>query len=109
MKPSLYAQYVKEKYGHECIENEHGFLVYQLCGLTCNIELLYVDKDHRLSGVAKTMVNQLVQSLPKRIKCLSCEIDTKGNGAFDSYAAIAKYGFEVLNTRGHHIVMVKYL
>lgn len=109
MKPSLYAQYAKEKYGHEVIEDEHCFIVYQLYGVTCNIELLYTDRESRMTGRAKAMVNDLVSRLPKHIECLSCEIDTQSRGAIDSFAAISSYGFKILNTRGHHIVMVKYL
>jgi hypothetical protein len=109
MKPSLYAQYVKEKYGQECIENEHSFVVYKITGRVCMIELLFTDMKHRRSGHALSLMNNLVSALPDTVKLLGCEIDTSAYNGLSSYAAVKSYGFELLNTRGSHIVMVKYL
>lgn len=106
---SLYAKYVREKYGQETLEEEHGFITYKVSGAVCTIETLYVEKEYRLSGYGTRLANSLVARLPDFVKYLSCEIDTSALGAMGSFAAISSYGFEILNTKGSSIIMVKYL
>jgi GNAT superfamily N-acetyltransferase len=109
MKPSLYAQYVREKYGQECIEDEHSFIVYNIEGRVCMIDLLFTAKEYRRQGRALALMERLVASLPSHVKILACEIDTSARDGMNSYAAVRSYGFEPLNTRAPYIVMVKYL
>lgn len=109
MKHSLYAQYVKEKYGQECLENEHSFVVYNVEGRVCMIDLLFTEKEYRRQGSGIALMDQLVASLPPQVKMLGCEVDTSAKDGLNSYAAVRSYGFEPLNTRGSFIVMVKYL
>ena len=106
---SLYARYVKEKYGQETIEEEYGFITYILSDTVCRVETLYVTPEARRSGIGTSLGNRLVEELPKTIKYLVCEIDTSALHGLESFAAIASFGFEILNTNGSLITMVKYL
>ena len=106
---SLYAKYVKEKYGQECLEDEHSFIVFKVDGNVCTVEVAYTVPDYRRSGAAKKLMGRLIESLPEGVKYLACEVDTSAFGGMDSYKAIRNYGFEPLKTNGNNIVMVKYL
>jgi hypothetical protein len=109
MSKSLYAKYVHEKYGQECLESDHSFMVYKVDGTVCTVELAFTEREHRRSGEALKLMKQLTKSLPPTVKYLSCEVDTAAHDGQESYRACRTFGFEPLKTRANNIVMVKYL
>lgn len=106
---SLYAKYVKEKYGQECLEDEHSFIVFKVDGSVCTVETAYTLPDYRRSGAARRLMGRMIESLPEGVKYLTCEVDTSAHSGLESYKAVRGYGFEPLKTNGNNIVMVKYL
>ncbi len=109
MKKSLYAEYVKEKYDQDVVENDTGFVVYKISDSVCFIECIYIVKPQRRLGVATLMMRDLVEKLPPSVQYLSCEIDTSAIDGLASFAAARSFGFEILKTNGNNVVMVKYI
>lgn len=62
---SLYADYVKELRGFNILENEHGFIVYDLTELTCYISDIFVSIEKRGTGLAAQMFSDVVEIASK--------------------------------------------
>lgn len=109
MKNSLYAQYVKEKYGQDTLETEHGFVVYKLDNTVCSIETMFIVPGMRRKSVGRGIIRMLLDKIPKAVKYLACEVDLTAHKAEATYKTIRNYGFEPLSTRGNSVVLVKYI
>lgn len=64
----MYADYVKERFGHETIVSTHGFIVYSTKGQDCFIHELHIDKASRRSGHGHGM-GDLVLAIAKERGC----------------------------------------
>lgn len=104
----LYAEYVKEAYGRECIENEHGFITYSINGEVCHLDVLYTKKSSRKTGHAGSIYEIFLSKLPPNVKILICEVDTKSNDPEQSLIVIFSRGFKVLdNNKDRYIRLWK--
>lgn len=57
-KPSLYAQYVKERLGKDVIENDDGFCTLVISNDCFYIEEIFVQKESRREGVAQKFADE---------------------------------------------------
>lgn len=94
-RPSLYAQYIKEREGLNVVETEHGFASYELDKDFAYIVDIYVLPQHRKSGLASELADK-VQEIAKRhnVRILLGSIDPKASGADVSEKALLGYGFK---------------
>lgn len=105
---SLQALYAKEREGMETIEEDHGFITYKALPEEYRIFDIYVLPEHRKSGLASRMADQVV-SLAKQNGCkiITGSVDTRANGATSSVKVLLAYGFKVLRTEGTMIYFLK--
>lgn len=61
MKDGLWAAYVKERQGLECLWKEHGFIAYKITGNECFLAEMFIEKEHRSSGKCKAMIMELAE------------------------------------------------
>lgn len=79
-KPSLYARYVKEREGLECLENEYGFCTWgiTLDGNELHIHDAYVVPEKRRTGIISSMVRELEKNFNGRYVVTFLDQRTRG-------------------------------
>lgn len=65
---SMLSDYYKEKAGAFTIENENGFLIYQIVKTECYIQEFYIVPEKRITGAAKYFLDETY----KRAKEAGC-------------------------------------
>jgi len=92
--PSNYSLYAKERMGEEIIEDDKGFVTYEIIGQALWIRDMFVRKEHRGSKTGKTYYNQLVEVAKEHgCKELKTHVDVKTNGWNLSYDMLVNQGF----------------
>lgn len=93
---SLYAFYLEEREGIKTIEEENGFITYQIMGESIWIKDLYVVPDNRLFGLGSRLADQ-VKYIGQENKCkvMRCTVCWQALNASDSMCAILAYGFRL--------------
>lgn len=64
---SMWADYIKDRENKECIEDETGFVTYQVSGKDCYIMDLYVRPQYR--GRSSEVLMKILIGLIKEIGC----------------------------------------
>lgn len=103
---SLFAEYIKETQGRECIESEIGFLSYVINGEECYIEDIYVKPAYRVTGAG----SGLADIVKAKAKAQGCKVLIGTvNGLFKdpttSAKALLAYGFKIDRIVQNVIVM----
>lgn len=83
-KPSLYAQFVAECYDRKIIENDTGFITFEIIGPVCHILDVFTVKETRRTGAFYKLCKQ-VHEIAKESGCnkiigwinLRCKTSTK--------------------------------
>jgi GNAT superfamily N-acetyltransferase len=106
IKDTLYAKYIKERQGREILENEDGFIIYEVIGKECFIADMFVVKDVRNLGVGADLIKKLI------LKNTDCEIITAtiwlwDKGAKNTLRAAMAVGFELLRTEPGCLIVAK--
>lgn len=65
---TLYAEYIKEREGFECLEYERSFITFRIDGKCCYIRDCYIKDGFRKSGLLRMMC-QSVADLAKDRGC----------------------------------------
>ena len=107
---SMWAEYMKEEYGRECLNNKHGFITYKIHDKECMIYDLYINPKSRNQGQG-LILTDAVHNAAKANQCstLTCLVDTsntKGTGLCITYI---KHGFKIIGANNNQIVMAKEL
>lgn len=103
----MYAKYLKEREGKEILEHPHGFTVY---GYDCvpgvpfphlYIADNWVDPDHRKSGIAKTMADEIARmARHKGYTVMLGSVDGNAKGAHESLLVLIAYGMKLYTVQG---------
>lgn len=105
---SLYAQYLKERTGKDCLETEHGFATYEVWDDGVYIEDIYVVPNMRDKKIASELADQIAEtarSLGR--KKLYGSVSPQANGATSSLKVLLAYGFKLLNSSPELIMFFK--
>lgn len=103
----LYADFVKESYGRDCIETPDGFITYLVSKDVCHIDTLFVSRGTRGTGKARAFYNDLLAALPEEVTLLTCEIDTRSRVCSESLVTILSCGFKILDIQSPYIRIYK--
>lgn len=105
---SLYAQYIYERQGKSCIEDEHGFATYYYVQNACYIEDIYVVQDSRKLGIASKYADMISEEAKsKGYSKLLGSVLIGTNGCTDSLKALLAYGFQLSATNNNLIFLTK--
>lgn len=105
---SLFSEYKLEREGKNVIENEYGFLVYQITQEMIYIEDIFVNKEYRLKGIGSKLADEAIEEA-KEYGCKKCigSVVPNTQGATDSIAAMISYGFRLQASRDNFIWLEK--
>jgi GNAT superfamily N-acetyltransferase len=93
--PSNYSLYAKERMGEEIIEDDKGFVTYEIVSDSLWIRDMFVRKEHRGSKIGKEYYDRIVE-LAKNNGCkyLKSHVDVKTKGWNISYDMLIAKGFQ---------------
>lgn len=105
---SLYAKYVKERENKDMLELEHGFASYIWLKDHVYIVDIYVEPEHRKSGLASQMADSIAElAVQKGYRKLLGSVDTTAAGCTNSMKVLLSYGFKLLRCDGQLIFLEK--
>lgn len=104
MKVSLFGDYIKEREGKRIIEEDYGFVVYQIFNDQCYIEDIFIEKQCRRAGLASELADEVVLKAKEcGCKTLLGSVVPTANGATESMKALLAYGFKVQSAKENFI------
>lgn len=105
---SLYAEYKLEREGKYTIENEYGFLTYQIDGESIYIENIFVTEKYRLKGIGAQLADEAIKCGKEKccVKAIGSVVPNT-NGATESIAAMLAYGFKLQASANNFIWLEK--
>jgi hypothetical protein len=105
---SHWANYIKERLGHDSIETESGFVSFKITGVVCEIFDIYIVPEERRGRKAWALVDEVVETA-KQQKCtlLVGYIWPAFRGADESMKAHFAYGFRMSSVENGKITMMK--
>jgi Acetyltransferase (GNAT) family len=93
---SLFSFYLEEREGIKTIEEESGFITYQIINDAIWIKHLYIAPSMRRLQYGSDMANQIAFiGRENKCKVMRCTVSPIALNASDSLAAILAYGFKV--------------
>lgn len=109
MKPSLYAQYIKERIGRGILETEDGFATFDyISDDVVYIIDIYVVPEKRKSKVASELADTICEQAKKDgKKFLLGSVDVTANGAEISAKCLEAYGMKVYKVAEPMIFYIK--
>lgn len=107
---SMFADFYKEEFGWDCIQNEYGFIFYFIKGLECYVSALYIRPEYRSTIEAKKFFTQL----KKIAKDRGCAFVTANIGAGPGRENLSSkiircylsLGFKIANANNSQILLV---
>jgi GNAT superfamily N-acetyltransferase len=103
-----YARYIKEKAGHELIENDFGFITYEVGKDCVHIHDLWVDPDFRVKGNGSYLVGMVIeQGKINGCKYLTASLQLNANNVTETLKAQLHYGFLVVGGNENEIKLAK--
>lgn len=105
---SLYAEYIKERLGDECIETEEGFASYRFVdAATVYIVDIFVKKQFRKSESASKMADMVVEAAKAKgcTKLIGTVIPTANNST-TSLRVLIGYGM-TLDSASQNLIVFK--
>lgn len=102
-----YAAYLKERENKYILENEHGFIVYQVVGTDCFLAEMFIIKSHRHTGLFEKMISEL-REIAELNKCatITATIDLRDKGANRNLRASQKVNFTITQAN-QDILLIK--
>lgn len=109
-RSSLYAQYLAERTYKRIIEDEFGFIVFEVHPDCVLINELFVVPEERRKGRG-LFLGKEVESIAKSIgkKLLVCTVDPRAKNAGDSIKAILAMGMSLSRVKDNLIYLIKEL
>lgn len=104
----MYFDYLSERLGYEHIQNECGFVVYQVVGKDCFIHELYVAPEYRRAAIATHLADN-VQVIAKDAGCTRIwgQVIVSTKGATNALQAHLNWGLKLHSTESGCIITVK--
>jgi len=107
-KLTKYARYIKEKAGHELIENDFGFITYEVSDNCVHIHDLWIDSDYRDKGHGSNLVGMVIeQGKINGCKYLSSCVQINTNNVTETLKAQLHYGFLIVGANENEIKLAK--
>jgi len=95
----LYAEYIKEREGKECLFNEHSFIIYKIYEDEISVIDIYTSPEKREGFSLKSLVKDFYKiAKHNKIKRLYGFTDPETVGWKRSENMMLKYGFEKIKT-----------
>ncbi len=105
---TLYAEYLKERFGYSTITESWGFISYSFVQPFCRIEELYVVPEERLKGRGRELADRVTKiAQENECKCLWSQVQTNALNASEALSANLAYGFKVIETDSKRIILLK--
>jgi GNAT superfamily N-acetyltransferase len=105
---SHYSDYIKEREGYECIENDRGFITFVVSANICYIRDIYVVRSDRGMGVAKGLLSQVTDLAKSRgVNVLGATVCTTTNGVENSMSGLLYQGFKYSHAEGNLLFFKK--
>jgi GNAT superfamily N-acetyltransferase len=102
----MFKKYLKEKYNRETIENEYGFISYNMYDdASCIIQILWIEEEARNQGKGKSLEKALIEKENPWI--IFCDVDKYSNGWKETLEIIKKGGYQVYKDFEEKIVLYK--
>lgn len=103
-----YQAYLREREGKEILECPEGFATYRVLGEECYLIDIYVKPEFRLSGIAKSIAND-VCSIAKESGCkwLTGSVSPPAKGSHESLLVLLAYGMKLLRSEKDLVYFVK--
>lgn len=103
-----YAQYIWEKAGHQLIEDEFGFITFEVAKDCIHIHDLWVHPNFRHEGHGSKLVKKVIESnKSEEIKYLTSCVQLKANDVTETLKAQLHYGFMVVGANENEIKLAK--
>lgn len=107
IKDTLFAQYIKERLNQEVIENESGFIIYNINGKSCFLAEMYIKPDSRKSGLFIELLNELKElAVENDCEHITATIHQYDKGATNSLSSAFKYGFKIHQAHNNIITII---
>lgn len=107
---SMWADYIKERLGHETLESDLGFITFNIQGEVCAIEDAYVSPAARRIKVAWELMDKVkAQAKAQGVKRLVAQVWPGMPGSDGALLGLMKYGFYLLPSEGGRILLAKEL
>ena len=105
---TLFAEYVKERFNHETIEDDDSFVTYSLNPPNAQIEEFYIKKDYRGTLKAKRLTDKVFQ-IAKENGCTHVwsRVQPGAIGAEHSLRSQLTYGFKLMYNNGIDTITCK--
>lgn len=106
---SHFADYMNERFGHETIEFDSGFVSYSMKTPFCCIEDFYIHPERRRAGEIMKYMNAVLHIAKgnSEITHLWSQVWANAQNATQSLRAALAYGFQVQNAEGGRIILTK--
>lgn len=105
---SLFGDYIKQREGKDIIESDKGFATYSVVKDGIYIEDIFVSADHRHSGEAARMADQIADiAREKGLKRLYGSVSPSANNSTASLKVLLAYGFKLNSSTNNFIWMEK--
>lgn len=97
----MYELFIKERANLDTIRTDKGFITYEIKFPNCIINNLFVLKEHRQSGHANFLGDQVFQICKDAgVKTVYCSTDDRARGVEVSTAVIENFGFKFFMKSG---------
>lgn len=94
---TLYSKYIKERLGHEIIENDSGFIVFKVNGKEVFIVDMYVRQGMRKNGLGSDLIKNLTGIATfHKAEVITANIHLFDKNANNTLMAALKVGFKVI-------------
>lgn len=104
----MFADYIKERGGKDCIYSDKGFATYSFNESSCYIEEIYVTPEFRKSGEASHLTDEIAKEAQERgYNILTGSICPTANGSTESLKALLAYGFKLVSSTNNFIILSK--
>jgi GNAT superfamily N-acetyltransferase len=102
---SLYGDYIKEREGKKIIEEDYGFVTYQIFGDQVYIEDMFIEKQCRRSGLAFQLADDVREKAKEHgCKKMLTSVVPSANGSTESVKVILAYGFRLMSAQDNFIM-----
>jgi acetyltransferase (GNAT) family protein len=106
---SLYAEYIKERRNHGCLETEDGFATFEyVTDKIVYIIDLYVVPSKRKSNIASNLADEICRVAKEAGKTqLLGSVDLQSIGAQDSIKVLLAYGMKISHAEKNALYFIK--
>lgn len=103
---SSYFNYIKECRGLDVVGGAYGFATYLISGEECYIEDVYVEPDHRKTGIGAQFIDRIKMiAKEKKCKILTTTVNLTHKSPETSLVACFHVGFKIFSANNGTIFL----